>query len=61
MLIKPLLKKHIWTDFKVTEFLTKYQYKRAEQSNPADDKMAVLAKAIKNKTRLENHLSQTER
>ena len=52
VLIKPLLKKHIWTDFKVTDFLTKYQYKRAEQSNPADDKMEVLAKAIKNKTRL---------
>ena len=52
VLIKPLLKKHIWTDFKVTDFLTNYQYKRAEQSNPADDKMEVLAKAIKNKTRL---------
>ena len=34
VLMKPLLKKHIWTDFKVTDFLTKYQYKRAEQANP---------------------------
>ena len=52
VLIKPLLKKHIWTDFKVVDFLTKYQYKKAEQSYPVDDKMTLLNKAIKNKTAL---------
>ena len=32
VLVKPLQKKDIWTDFKVVDFLTKYQYKKAEQS-----------------------------
>jgi ATP-dependent exoDNAse (exonuclease V) alpha subunit len=52
VLVKPLLKRHIWTDFNVVEFLTKYQYKKSENSNPADAKMALLEKAIKNKTSL---------
>ncbi len=52
VLVKPLQKKDIWTDFKVVDFLTKYQYKKAEKSNPTSDKMALLEKAIKNKSTL---------
>ena len=52
VLVKPLLKRHIWTDFRVVEFLTKYQYNKAQKSNPVNDKMALLEKAIKNKTSL---------
>jgi hypothetical protein len=52
VLIKPLQKKDIWTDFKVVEFLTKYQYKKAGQINPVGEKMALLQKAIKNKATL---------
>ena len=52
VLVKPLLKKHIWTDFKIVDFLTKYQYKKAEQANPVSDKIALLEKAIKNKATL---------
>jgi ATP-dependent exoDNAse (exonuclease V) alpha subunit len=52
VLVKPLLKKHIWTDFKIVDFLTKYQYKKAEQANPISDKIALLEKAIKNKATL---------
>jgi ATP-dependent exoDNAse (exonuclease V) alpha subunit len=52
VLVKPLLKRHIWTDFNVVEFLTKYQRKTTGHSNPADAKMALLEKAIKNKTSL---------
>jgi ATP-dependent exoDNAse (exonuclease V) alpha subunit len=52
VLVKPLLKKHIWTDFKIVDFLTKYQYKKAEKANPLSDKIALLEKAIKNKATL---------
>ena len=52
VLVKPLLKRHIWTDFNVVEFLTKYQHKTTGHSNPADAKMALLEKAIKNNTSL---------
>ena len=52
VLVKPLQKKDIWTDFKIVDFLTKYQYKKAEKSNPPSDKMALLEKAIKNKATL---------
>ena len=52
VLVKPLLKKHIWTDFKIVDFLTKYQYKKAEQASPVTDKIALLEKAIKNKATL---------
>ena len=52
VLVKPLQKKDIWTDFKVVDFLTKYQYKKAEHSNPVSDKIALLEKAIRSKTTL---------
>ena len=52
VLVKPLQKKDIWTDFKVVDFLTKYQYKKAEQSYPVIDKIVLLEKAIKNKMTL---------
>jgi ATP-dependent DNA helicase PIF1 len=52
VLVKPLLKKHIWTDFKVVEFLTKYQYKKSEQSRPLSDKIELIEKAIRNKATL---------
>lgn len=52
VLVKPLQKKDIWTDFKVVDFLTKYQYKKAEHSNPVSAKIALLEKAIRSKTTL---------
>jgi ATP-dependent exoDNAse (exonuclease V) alpha subunit len=53
VLKKPILKKHIWTDYKVVDFLTKYQYKKAEQSCPLDEKIEVIKRAIKNNATLE--------
>jgi predicted DNA-binding transcriptional regulator YafY len=35
------------------DFLTKYQYKKAEQSCPVDDKIKIIRKAIENKGLLE--------
>jgi ATP-dependent DNA helicase PIF1 len=46
-------KKHIWTDFQVVDFLTKYQYRKAEQLCKTDDKLEIILKAIKNKTLLQ--------
>ena len=53
VLKKPALKKHIWTNYQVMDFLTKYQYKKAEQSCPVGDKIDVIRKAIENKLSLE--------
>jgi len=52
VLKKPVLKKHIWTDYRVVKFLTKYQYNRAEQSCSVDDKIEVIKKAIDNQAKL---------
>ena len=52
ILKKPILKNHIWTDYKVVDFLTKYQYRRAEQSCSTVDKIEIIKNAIKNKAAL---------
>ena len=36
----------------MVDFLTKYQYKKAEKANPVSEKIALLEKAIKNKATL---------
>ncbi len=53
VLKKPILKKHIWTDYKVVNFLTKYQYKKAEQSYPMNDKLETIKRAIENNAALQ--------
>ncbi len=53
VLKKHALKKHIWTNYQVMDFLTKYQYKKAEQSRPVDGKIEVIRKAIENAASLE--------
>jgi ATP-dependent exoDNAse (exonuclease V) alpha subunit len=53
ILKRVVLKKHIWTNYQVMDFLTKYQYKKAEQSCPVDDKIKIIRKAIENKGLLE--------
>ena len=52
VLKKPVLKKHIWTDYRVVKFLTKYQYNRAAQSCSVDDKIEIIRKAIEYQTKL---------
>jgi hypothetical protein len=53
ILKKPALKKHIWTNYQVMDFLTKYQYKKAEAACPLDGKIEAIRKAIENETLLE--------
>jgi hypothetical protein len=48
ILKKPALKRHIWTNFQVMDFLTKYQYKKAEESSPLGSKVAIIKEAIEN-------------
>jgi hypothetical protein len=53
VLRKPIHKKHIWMDYKVVDFLTKYQYKKAEQAFPVKDKIELIERAIRNKATLQ--------
>ncbi len=53
ILKKPVLNKHIRVDYRVMDFLTKYQYKIADQSCPVDSKMELIREAIDNRTKLE--------
>ena len=52
VLKKPILKKHIWTDYRVVKFLTKYQYTKAEQSFSVDGKVELIKKAIEHESAL---------
>lgn len=52
VLKKPTLKKHIWTNYQVMDFLTRYQYQKAEAANPVDGKIKVIRKAIENRASL---------
>jgi len=53
ILKRPALKKHIWTNYQVMDFLTRYQYRKAEAAYPADGKVAIIRKAIQNEQLLE--------
>ena len=53
VLKRPVLKNHIWTDYRVVDFLTKYQYEKAEQSYPVNDKVVTIKRAIENKSALQ--------
>lgn len=48
---QPILRKHIWTDQRVVDFLTSHHYKVANELLPINDKMYILGQAAeKNKT-----------
>jgi ATP-dependent DNA helicase PIF1 len=53
VLKRPILKKHIWTDFQVMDFLTKYQYRKSEQHFSIEDRLEIIDRAIKNKSLLQ--------
>ncbi len=46
VLKKPILKKHIWMDRRVVRFMTEYQYRRAEEKCPLEEKRKILEQAI---------------
>jgi ATP-dependent DNA helicase PIF1 len=52
VLKKPILKRHIWMDYRVTRFLTNYQYDKAALSCTVADKISMIERAISEKRRL---------
>ncbi|MBI3190540.1 AAA family ATPase [archaeon] len=53
VLKKAIEKKHIFMDWKIVNFLTKYQYRQSEKTLSLEGKISMIEKAIKNKSRLE--------
>lgn len=53
VLKKPVQKKHILMDWRVVDFVTKYQYKQAGKKTPLDEKLAIIENAIRDKKKLE--------
>jgi predicted DNA-binding transcriptional regulator YafY len=50
VLKKPLLKKHVLTDYRVMRFLTGRQYQESEEAMPLARKVEMLEKASREKT-----------
>jgi hypothetical protein len=48
VLKKPILKNHIWTDYKIVNFMCGFEYKESEKNQPLADKIAIIQKAIDN-------------
>jgi len=53
VLKKKLDKRQIWMDWRVVDFITKYQYSLADKKCPVDKKNDIIKKAIKEKRDLE--------
>lgn len=53
ILKKPIKKHHILMDWKVVDFLTKYQYNLSDKKYPLKNKIEIIKNAIKNKSKLE--------
>ena len=50
---KPVEKKHVFADWRIVKFSTGYQYERAEEQTPLEQRLALVKEAIKAKTPLE--------
>jgi hypothetical protein len=61
VLKKPILKKHIWMDWQVVKFLTRYQYKKAEEALPVEEKVKLIEEAILKEAPLEMSISTQRR
>ena len=53
ILKKPIEKKHIFMDWKVVKFLTKYQYGKSEKKCSLEDKIRIIKKAIRDNSKLD--------
>ena len=53
LVLKKLIhKKHIFMDWKVVDFITKFQYRRSEEKLPLERKIEILKKALADQTSL---------
>ena len=53
VLRKPVTRQHILMDYDVVKFLTRFQYRKADESQSLAEKTAVIKRAIQNKTGLQ--------
>ena len=53
VLKKEIRKSHIWMDYHVVRFLTQYQYRKAEERLPAEERRAAIREAIRRGALLE--------
>ena len=53
VLKRPVLKRHIWTNYPVMDYLTGYHYRKAENCLPMERKMTLVGKAIEYEDLLE--------
>ncbi len=53
ILKKPIMKRHIFMDRRIVEFVTKYQYKRAKERQPLEQRISMIEQAIKEKRKLD--------
>ena len=49
----PIRKSHIWMDWRIVRFLTRFQYRKAEEALPAADKRAMVLEAIRARRELD--------
>lgn len=52
ILLKPVLKKHIWTNYEIVKFITRFQYQKSEEKISLEDKVEMIRKALKEKSAL---------
>ncbi|MEK7084547.1 MAG: AAA family ATPase, partial [Patescibacteria group bacterium] len=52
VLKKPIQKRHIWTDWKVVKFLTRFQYQKSDAALSLADKVRMIEDAIDNEQKL---------
>lgn len=48
VLKQPIAKKHIFMDWRVVKFVTKFQYQKSEETLPLKEKVKILKEAVKN-------------
>ncbi|OQA59773.1 MAG: ATP-dependent RecD-like DNA helicase [Candidatus Atribacteria bacterium ADurb.Bin276] len=53
VLKQPIQKKHIFADWKVADFLTRFQYQLSDEKMPLEEKLRFLQEAIEAKKKLE--------
>jgi len=53
VLKKAIRKQHIWMDYHVVKFLTQFQYRKAEERLPAEQRRAAIREAIRHGATLE--------
>ncbi len=53
VLKKPVMKKHILMDRRVVDFVTRYQYRKAKDLQPLEERIGLIERAIREKKELE--------